>query len=194
MGRDKASLLLGGRTLAQRSLDRMLLLTKDVSFCGPQPGLPAAVPTLQDSLPDEGPLVPLVQALEDAQRAGMDILAAVCAVDLPLLPWQMLEWLLRRAQMTGALATIPIVGDRPQPLCAIYSASLAAGLRQQLDKGERKLMRAVEAACDPARLDLFDLATVMPGRKEHLAAWFMNVNTPLDAAAAEEQMQRRIFW
>lgn len=196
MGRDKATLLFLGKPLAERAVDRMKLVASRVFICGAQPELCEFAPLLADPIEAAGPLSPLVAALENASLRGPDTLAVVLAVDLPLMPWQMLDWLLKRARVSGAWATIPVVEERPQPLCAVYRAALAPSLRAQLMAGERKLMRAVESACaTPAQLDLFDMAPVMPEpRKEALQAWFLNVNTPEDVTAAEEAVADRRVW
>jgi molybdopterin-guanine dinucleotide biosynthesis protein A len=117
----------------------------------------------------------------------MDTLAVVLAVDLPLLPWETLHWLVQRAKVSGAAATIPLVAERPQPTCAVYRSALAPALRKQLLAGERKLMRAVEVACTkPNQFDLFDFAAVLPERRRNLLPiWFTNVNTAEDLARAE---------
>jgi molybdopterin-guanine dinucleotide biosynthesis protein A len=196
MGRDKASLVLAGRTMAERAMDRMKLVAGRVSVCGRDSGLASSVSILPDPMEGAGPLAPLVVALEDAALQGNDALAVVLAVDLPLVPWELLHWLVQRARVSGAWATIPRVDDRPQPLCAVYRATLAPSLRGQLMSGERKLMRAVELACaDANRFDLFDPAAVMPEpRREALPVWFLNVNTPEDLLQAERGLAERRVW
>ena len=196
MGRDKAHLQLAGTTLAQRAVDRLALVATNVHLCGWNNAERAPAPVLPDALEDAGPLAALVPALEHANG-----LAIVLAVDLPLIPWQLLEWLVQRAQLTGAWATVPIVEDRPQPLCAVYSSKLAQPLRDCLMAGERKLMRALETACPAEKLgklgkfDRFALADVLTHpRRDALPVWFMNVNTPEDLAAAELANRNPHVW
>jgi molybdopterin-guanine dinucleotide biosynthesis protein A len=196
MGRDKASLELAGRQLGERAVDRLKMLCSRVVLCGTSLERLPTLPVLPDELAGEGPLVPLVAALEDSARRGKDTLAVVLAVDLPLVPWELLQWLVSRAHVSGAWATVPLVEDRPQPLCAVYHAALAEPLRKALQNSERKLMRAVESGCaTSADIDLFDLAQVMPpSRREAVSGWFLNVNTPEDLLAAERALAERRVW
>lgn len=195
MGCDKAALVLAGKTLAERAVDRLALAASDVHLCGWNSDCPAPAPVLADPMQDAGPLAPLVSALEHSSQMNDAGLALVLAVDLPLVPWELLQWLVSRAHLTGAMVTIPGVEDRPQPLCAVYSAALAPRLRDSLLQGERKLMRAIESACAPDRLDKFILGDVLPpGRRESLSQWFLNVNTPEDLVAAEEAMRTPRVW
>ena len=196
MGRDKAHLQLAGNTLAQRAVDKLALVAADVHLSGWNNAEHAPAPVIADALENTGPLAALVPALEHANG-----LAVVLAVDLPLIPWQLLEWLVQRAQLTGAWATVPIVEDRPQPLCAVYSSKLAQPLRECLMAGERKVMRALETACPAEKLgklgkfDRFALADVLTHpRRDALPVWFMNVNTPEDLAAAELANRNPHVW
>jgi molybdopterin-guanine dinucleotide biosynthesis protein A len=195
MGLDKASLILEGKTLAERAVDRMALAASDVHLCGWNGGVDAPAPVLADAMEDAGPLAALVSALEDADRKNPSSLALVLAVDLPLLPWELLQWLILRAQLTHSWATIPVMDARPQPLCAVYSSALAPQMRAALLAGERKLTRAIEAACPPQHFDKFVLADVLPAeRRDALPVWFMNVNTPADLAAAQQAYRAPRVW
>jgi len=195
MGRDKALLQLAGTTLAQRAVDKLALVAKDVHLCGWNSTERAPAPVLPDLLEDAGPLAAMVPALEHAHKQHADGLAVVLAVDLPLIPWQLLEWLVQRAQLSGAWATVPMVEGCPQPLCAVYSSNLAQQLRDSLVVGERKLMRAIEAACPAEKLDNLVLADILPEpRRDALPVWFMNVNTPDDLARAEQAYRNPHVW
>lgn len=195
MGRDKSSLVLARRSLAQRAYERLALVCSEVSFCGAAPPELTA-PELADGIPGAGPLAGIVSSLNDAAQHGSDTLALVLAVDLPLVPWELLYWLAQRAQLNRSGATIPFVAERPQPLCAVYRAGLAPALSQAFGYGERKIMRAVEAACNSsAPFDLFDLAAVMPPhRRDSLPLWFTNVNSPQDLTVAEQALQTPRVW
>ncbi len=143
--------------------------------------------------------------LEPAQHSGQlpqnSCLQAVLflPVDLPLLPAGFLRLLLDRALLTGALATVPLLGGRPQPLCAVYHPALLPGIRAALEGGDYKVMRVIEALTRDRDRDVFPLEAVLAassGSAAVLAAssvpgaallpahrWFANVNTPADLAA-----------
>jgi len=203
MGVDKATLRLGGVPLVERCVDKLRMVAAPasrVALCGDREDLASYARVVPDAAQDAGPLAALVAALEDAQRFSKAGAAVVLAVDLPLVPWQLLPWMVNRARVNGSWATVPRVADaagelRPQPLCAVYDARLATALRQQMEAGERKVMRAVEQACGkPALFDVFDLAAVMPARAAAIPQWFLNVNTPGDVAASEQALTQPAVW
>ena len=83
--------------------------------------------------------------------------------------------MLERAQITGALATVPRINGRPQPLCAVYHRDLLPSITGALMRGEYKVMAAVGPA------DLFD-AEILPNLSPMpVYRWFHNCNTPEDA-------------
>ena len=112
-------------------------------------------------LEDAGPLAALVSAIERARTRNPGAASRWCSRWTSLIPWQLLEWLIQRAQLTGAWATVPIVEGRPQPLCAVYSAHLAPHLRNSLWRRTQADARD-RSACPPGNLDKFLLADVLP--------------------------------
>jgi len=114
-------------------------------------------------------------------------------VDLPHLPCPFLQWMMARAEASGAVATIPCCGGRPQPLCAVYHRSLAPGLRRALESGQYKVMAALSAAASSLgeTMDVFHVeavasalpAGVWPGEPAP-RHWFRNLNAPADLETA----------
>jgi molybdenum cofactor guanylyltransferase len=109
-------------------------------------------------------------------------------VDLPLLETEFLAWMLERAATTEAVATIPLLLGEPQPLCAVYRRELLGVVRDALEAGDYKVMRAVERAA-AGGLDCFDaerVAATGAWRSTVATHWqFMNCNTPEDLTIAE---------
>ncbi len=114
-----------------------------------------------------------------------------CRVDMPLLPAQFLIWMLRRAEITGALVTVPRINGWPQPLCAVYHRQLLGPITAALLR--RRLQGHARGHCGrltvPARIDVFDVELVASADPEMLAfsplplyRWFHNCNTPEDMA------------
>jgi molybdopterin-guanine dinucleotide biosynthesis protein A len=94
--------------------------------------------------------------------------------------------------MTGAMATIPQLGGRPQPLCAVYHRDLLPEISKALERGDAKVMRVIaEASRELCRLlDLFSVEAVAPTQPTWPVEppphrWFQNLNRPedLDAVA-----------
>ena len=117
MGRDKARVEVAGRSLLGRMLEKLKALGVRARVAGlrePVDGVTAEV--IPDAYPDCGPL----SGMETALRRSEAELVLVLGVDLPLLETEFLAWMLRRAETTGAMATIPELLGEPQPLCAVY--------------------------------------------------------------------------
>ena len=153
MGRDKAGLPWHGSTLARRAVGLLARCCEPpvIVVCAPDqelPSLPDWVHVVRDPEPGLGPLAGLATGLAVAgTRAEV---AAVSAVDAPLAHPAVL------AALIGALGTSPAVlpldGQRPQPLFAVYrtelaflaAALVADGERRASSLGERSGARVVE--------------------------------------------------
>jgi molybdopterin-guanine dinucleotide biosynthesis protein A len=186
MGRDKAAAELGGRPLLEHMLEKLRALglrARVAGLCEPVDEVPAEV--LPDSHPRCGPLSGMETALGES---GADMVLLV-GVDLPLLETGFLAWMLRRAEATGAVATIPQLLGEPQPLCAVYRRELLRGVTDALEAGDYKVMVAVERALSSDEIDCFDterVAATGAWRSRRATHWqFMNCNTPEDLALAQ---------
>ena len=196
MGRDKALLGFHGRPLIENMLTKLRTLGFSPRIVGSRPDLAGYAPIIPDNYPGSGPLA----GIEAALAASNDYLNLFLPVDLPLLPAEFLRWMTARALQTSALATIPRLEGRPQPLCAVYHHALLPDARSALAARKPKVMRAVEHAASESRLkiDLFDVeiaaASLTPSVDWPLAPavhrWFHNFNTPadLECAALEESL------
>jgi molybdenum cofactor guanylyltransferase len=192
MGRDKAGVELAGRPLLDHMLDKLLMLGLRARVAGlregvrhqdQQAGVDAEV--VGDAHPNCGPLSGMETALSRSETA----LVLVVGVDLPLLEAEFLAWMLRRAETTEAMATIPRLLGEPQPLCAVYRRELLPGVTEALETGDYKVMVAVERAAAGGRMDCFDAERVA-ATGAWSSAWathsqFMNCNTPEDLTMAK---------
>ena len=177
MGQDKALLRVGGRCLIEWALEKM----PGARIAGARSDLSSFGSVVRDLHPDCGPLGGIEAALE-ASGSGLNVFLPV---DMPLLPAAFLEWLVMRAERTGALATVPRILGRPQPLCAVYRRELLPSIRAGLAEGQYKVMAAVSRERD---LDVFDVEMVasadrdLPGFSAlPVYRWFHNCNSPEDA-------------
>jgi molybdenum cofactor guanylyltransferase len=190
MGRDKATLLFEGQTLIARAVDRLTSLGLRVRIAGSRPDLAEYADVVDDRHPGCGPL----SGLEAALAASDAELNVFTAVDLPHLPAMFLDWMIWRAEHTGALATIPTLAGRPQPLCAVYHRMLHAGLARALRAGDCKVMHAVENAAKGA-VDAFSMERLAASRWDcspnlPVQRWFENLNTPADLAMVAQTLTR----
>jgi molybdopterin-guanine dinucleotide biosynthesis protein A len=190
MGRDKALLELGGTPLVEHALNKLRALGFSPRIAGSRPDLARFAPVVADNHPQQGPLGGIEAALA-ASDAKQNLFLPV---DLPWLPIEFLRWMTDRAGLTNALATVPRLQGRPQPLCAVYSRTMLPHVRDALASGDAKVMRAVERAARDSglRLDSFDVESVAVAQGWPqllpLHRWFHNLNTSadFDQAALEQ--------
>ncbi len=185
MGRHKGDLPFGGSSLLGHRLATLRAAGFETAIAGLPAGLPALadVHLVADRFPGGGPLAGIEAALHSlAGERPQPVLFA--PVDLPLLPPEFFHILWTRAEQTGAWATVPFALGRAQPLCAVYSSSLAGGMGQALAEGNRKVMQVVQALAPGSRFDTFPVEALAPlhGWKE-THRWFTNLNTPADWSA-----------
>jgi molybdenum cofactor guanylyltransferase len=141
-------------------------------------------------IPDLHPVCGPLSGIEAALSASSQSLNLFLPVDMPLLPARFLSWMLLRAEITGALVTIPRINGQPQPLCAVYHRDLLAPISASLLAGDYKVMAVVSAA-----VDVFDterLASIHPELLDlsplPLYRWFHNCNLPEDMAGIENAL------
>lgn len=182
MGRDKALLPLNGRPLIEHALHKLRALGLSPRIVGSRPDLASFAPVIPDSVAHAGPLGGIQAALA-ASDTEMNLFLAV---DLPLLPVSFLRWILDRAATTQALATVPLLQGRPQPLCAVYSRALLPHIHRSLTAGNARVMHAVTSAAlaEAQPIDSFNVESVATAQAWPqplpLHWWFQNINPPAD--------------
>ena len=193
MGRDKALVALGGRTLLERAVAVLASRAPRVALaCGPAERYRELGLTLRldRSGPASagsagfGPLAGieagLAGSLADAPAGGWVL---VLACDLPEVPPDALDRLLARAAEGGSDAVLFETARGPEPLCAAYHTDLLPAVRAALDGGERR-------AIAPFRYPLAggDLPRVarLAVPESAARAFERNLNTPADLAASHE--------
>jgi molybdenum cofactor guanylyltransferase len=198
MGRDKAAVALAGRPLLEHMLEKLRAVGLRARVAGlraPVPGIASDV--LNDAHPDMHPGCGPLSGMETALTKSEAPLVLIVGVDLPLLETEFLAWMLRRAATTRAMGTVPRVGGKPQPLCAVYRRELLDGVTGALEAGDYKMMIAVERAAAGGRLDYFDaerVAATGAWRSTRATHWqFMNCNTPEELALAASVLAAKRF-
>jgi len=172
MGRDKALMELGtGQSMLEQMLALAASVTPKVTLVAPRDRysqLRWRGEIIEDEVHGRGPLAGIAAALKHS-RSELNL---VLAVDTPLLPKSLLEFLLKRAGETDALALIPMAGGTRQPLCAVYRRGFCPFADGALAAGDNKIAIALERA-HAALLPESELQA--EGFGEEL---FRNVNTP----------------
>lgn len=137
MGSDKAVLEVGGERLVDRAVRVLGRCCEDVVVASGDgrrlPGL--SVPQLADRVTGEGPLAGILPALERAQGGTV----AVLAVDVPDADAGVLELC---ATLRGdAVAAVPVVEGRTQPLHAVWDGGRVDDIARAFDAGQRSPVR-----------------------------------------------------
>ena len=164
MGRDKASLVVDGRTLLERAVRLLqdLGLSATLSARSNQKWGTAGCDRVDDPVPSIGPAGGLLSAM----RAHPESAVLALAVDLPNLRTDTLRWLIdQRSPAADATAFQNPEDGRVDPLCALYEPSCAERIHKSVALGERSLRRILERSArthliQPLRPeDLIDLDT-----------------------------------
>jgi len=175
MGADKGSIVVGGRTLAERAAHALASVCDPVVEVGP--GLTSLARAVEDP-PGSGPLAAFLAGVDalgvdalgvdalGAHAFGMDGPVVVLACDLPFVDDAVVRWL---ADAPGLGSVVPVVAGRAQYTCARWSAAACAAGRAARAGGERR-MSALLGAADAELVDAGDHA-----------ARLADIDTPEDA-------------
>ena len=187
MGRSKAMLPFGDEMLLQR-----LVRLVAEGGCSPVivaaavgqdlPELERSVEVVRDPIDDRGPLAGIAAGL--GAMAGRAEWAYATATDTPLLHRGWVATLAEHAE--GWECVMPVVGDRPQPLSALYRVDVAlSASRRLLTLGTGRLLGLA------ARLRTRFVAEAEIARVDPEFESIRNLNTPGDYESALRRLERR---
>jgi molybdopterin-guanine dinucleotide biosynthesis protein A len=183
-GRDKGTLVVGGRSIFERQLEALSRTTDDILIVGassPSNRRGGVTPrSVADRVPGRGPLGGLDAALAEAR----DEAVVVVACDMPFVTAGLLGHLLSCVQ--GYDAVVPRTERGYHPLCAVYTRGCGAAVARRLAEGRLTMIGLLEEirvrTVTSDEIDAF-------GNPHRLLA---NVNTPaeyedIEALAGHEQ-------
>lgn len=185
MGRDKAAIVLGGRTLLQRAVDAVEGLVGEIVLVGaPGRALPPVTSdrplrAVSDAVEGEGPLAGLLAGLAAVEAEH----CLVVGCDQPALAPALLRLLLDR--LDRATSASPLVEGRPQPLVSAVRREVRGDLDARFARGERALRALTEVEGADLVPDEAWRAADPDGRS------FLGVNTPQDLARVEALLAGR---
>lgn len=178
MGRDKARVLLDGKTLLDHALERWTGFGEAIQLSvGPTERsalAPAGVPAVADIYPERGPLGGLHAGL----LACNTELLLVVAVDSPFVTEELAEALVRMSETNPGDAYVYSLEGRPEPLFGLYRKSCLPVVEELLEAGENKmglLLRRVETEY-----------LLGAGSRR----FFINLNTPEELAQVQSQPEK----
>lgn len=165
LGRDKALEIIEGKTLIGRVIDSLSQLGDDIIVVTAMPNQLSniKIEKVLDTYPRTGAKVGLCTGL----NASLSFYSPVVACDMPFLNIGLLRHLIDSA--SGFDAVIPRIGDKIEPLHAVYSKNCIPVLEEHISKGKMKIsdlfdeinVRYIEAdeieRYDPRHLSLFNI-------------------------------------
>lgn len=171
MGRDKALVTLGGKTLLERAVERWKdwggALFLSVGGEEREKLAPVEATPVFDRYPGFGPMGGLHGGLLVCETDYL----LLCAVDTPFLTPEHAEKL--AASIGTADACVFTLDGRPQPLFGLYRTTCLSVAQLLLEQGEHRMMRLLDA-----------VETVSIPAEDEKA--FRNLNTPEELASAEQ--------
>jgi len=170
MRKDKATLLFRGQPLWQIQLDLLRSLDLEELFISARTDPPWRPPDMQfvaDEPPSRGPLSGLAASL--AEMRGTHLL--VLAVDMPFMSEIFLRSLCN--QIESGRGVLPMIGDRAEPLVAIYPADAQVDLVATLSGNDFSLQTLTNKLVKAGEL------RVLPVSKKEVRL-FRNLNAPAD--------------
>jgi molybdopterin-guanine dinucleotide biosynthesis protein A len=166
MGRDKASLDLGGETWLERIIDAALEVSRSVVVVG-RHGARDDIAWLQDEEPGLGPLGGLRTALA---HLGRPVLLVGC--DMPRVNADALGWLLDISEKSGAELGVATRRDgQIEPLFSVYRPAALERIDARMAAGRLSLRRLIDEGG-------FEIVEPSPAVRERL----LNINTPEELA------------
>ena len=155
MGRDKATIELGGRPLWERQLELLRGVRPEKIFVSARSApswLPDTVELLVDDAPSRGPLSGLTKGFVEMRTTHLLVLA----VDMPIMSAAELGSLLERA--TKGCGVVPTVAERAEPLAAIYPAEAATDFQAALSDSVFSLQPLVRKLAATGKITLWPVA------------------------------------
>ncbi|NOZ21633.1 MAG: molybdenum cofactor guanylyltransferase [Planctomycetes bacterium] len=170
LGRDKAFLQIGGRTLIERTTAELAKVCDQVFISSNNPerfqclDVAGVVP---DVMPGLGPLGGIHAGL----RAMANEYGFFVACDMPLLDAGVLRDQVERLRAEPCDAVVPRWDGRTEPLHAIYGRACLPAIERCIGRGERKII----AFYDDVRVAYWELRPL-----EKWERYFHNINTEDD--------------
>lgn len=170
LGRDKARLRIGGRTLIERTVEEVSKVCSEVLISANQPDPFRRLPVagiVPDAIPGLGPLGGICAGL----RTMKNEYGFFVACDMPNLDADVIREQIARLRAAPCDAVAPRWGSRIEPLHAIYGKACLPAVERCIAGGGRKII----AFYDDVRVAYWDLGPV-----EKWRSYFHNINTEDD--------------
>ena len=174
MGTDKAAIVFRDRPLWQRQIELLRDLRPEKIFVSArrEPSwVPPGAELLLDEPPSQGPLSGLTKSLAAMRTTHLLALA----VDMPFMTSEQMQVLWSLA--TVGCGVLPMIGERAEPLAAIYSKESAPDFVAALAGNDFSLQKLVRELAAAGKTRLFPVSP----KDQHL---YRSVNEPGDFQGA----------
>jgi len=168
MGQNKALLHYENKPLIEHAVEKLSGIFSRVvlSVNDPEAFPQFDLPHVTDQYPETGPLGAIASVLETGERR---IFAAAC--DMPFLNPHLIEFI---CSLEKNDAVVPVWGEKPEVLHAVYSAALLPTFQFWLKHGRYRIIDAIEESSVLYLLQQ-EIAKLDPDGNS-----FRNINTPAD--------------
>ncbi len=175
MGQDKASLVLGEKTLLQTVISTLQPIFAEVLISVREPRPEISQRQICDSPEHHGPLSGVLAGLEAANTPWIFLVAC----DMPFITIAVVEYLASLRQ--GHQAIVPLVQGHPQPMAAFYEKSAIQQISNVLqDPSAKHSLRSVIAKLNTAYVEAVSLQQADPQLRS-----FFDLDTPEDLEQAK---------
>ena len=138
LGRSKALQAIQGKSLIQRVVDRVAILSTEIIIATARgEAIPCSsavsIKTVADICPGKGPLAGIYSGL----TASNSPRAVVVGCDMPFLSVGLLDYMSRISSTFDVI--VPRIEDKMEPLCAVYSRSCLGPIQGLLEQNELRI-------------------------------------------------------
>ena len=168
LGRSKALQVIEGKSLIQRVVDRLSILSTEIIIVTSHgEAIPCSsavrIKTVADIYPGKGPLVGIYSGL----IASSSPRAIVVGCDMPFLSVGLLEYMTQICSTFDVV--VPRIKDKLEPLCSVYSKSCLVPIQELLEQNELRISKLFSMVkikyveedelnrFDPAHLSFFNI-------------------------------------
>ncbi|MGB9880702.1 MAG: molybdenum cofactor guanylyltransferase [Anaerolineae bacterium] len=181
LGVEKSLLQINGEWLLERIIKTMATFSDDLTVVASEKPAFSTLPAriIPDFYLDSGPLSGIYTGLQAMRYyRGVSV-----ACDMPLLNLELLRYMILLSVDFDIV--IPRIGDKVEPLHAVYSKSCLPAIAKALERSERRVISFFSQLrvryVEQEEIDIFD--------PQHLS--FFNINTPEDLEFARQALRIR---
>ena len=174
MGQDKASMILGGKTVIQHVIDNLFFVFEEIFISGNHSNYQISKGIIKDVTTQKGPMGGIRSALEFCQE---DIF--VCSCDMPFVSSDLIENILQKK--VEYRINVVRFDEKIYPVVGIYPFSILTDLKKTIESGNLRMTSFLEQQ-NAHYIDFEDSF-------EHQ---LLNINTPENFKTAEKIIKSKL--